>query len=312
MIILCESYIQTGLIPSNIGYGAFLNASTLNASLTDNSGTLCYASENAAILTPEQIEAAKSGPFMMNNNTRLCSRPVSGGRIYWVDDLTAINQTNEEIANNKKRLLKYNEILKAETELKARTAKAAEQNHLYDVMAIAVKPQLDRLANILESAKADDPDLKHKYALASVYSAFIKRRCNLALIGESMEYMQSFELISSIRESVEYLKAYGIHCYFGFDECGVLSTKSVILTYELFEMVVESILPQLSSLLVNLAASDGKLVLKLSMEATDAAIDANWQSDRVKECNGTLSVTSEDHSLFITFCVGNGGSRGKI
>ena len=127
-----------------------------------------------------------------------------------------------------------------------------------------------------------------------------------------MEYMQSFELISSIRESVEYLKAYGIHCYFGFDECGVLSTKSVILTYELFEMVVESILPQLSSLLVNLAASDGKLVLKLSMEATDAAIDANWQSDRVKECNGTLSVTSEDHSLFITFCVGNGGSRGKI
>ncbi len=312
MIILCESCIQAGLIPSNIGYGAFLNASTLNASLTDNTGTLCYASENAMPLTQSQLEAAKLRPVMINNDARLFSHPVSGGRLYWVDDLSAINKMNAEIANNKKRLLKYNKLLKSETELKARTARAAEKNHLYDVMAIAVKPQLDRLANILEGAKADDPDLKRKYALASVYSAYIKRRCNLALIGESTEDMHLFELISSIRESVEYLKAYGIHCYFGFDEGGVLPTKSVILAYELFEMVVESTLPQLSSLLINLTISDGKLLLKLSMEAMDAVIDANWQSDRVKDCNGTMRVICEDHSMFITLCVGNDESGGKI
>lgn len=307
IVALCESCIQVGLIPSNIGYGDFLNASTVRAQLADKNGSIRYASENASPLTPEQIKAAGGHPVLLDKDTRLSSQPVGGGRIYWTDNLTAVNNMNDEIAEIKEQLSEYHDLLRAEAELKGRTARAAEQNRLYDVIAAVIKPQLDKLALLLDAAAPDDPRLKEKYALACVLNAYIKRRSNLELIGENMAEMQSFELVSSIRESVEYLSVYGVSCSFAWEGDGVLPAEALILTYELFEMVVEAAIPRLSGLLVNLTVLDGALLLKLSMEDTNAVIDAGWRADRVGACGGTLSVTKEDGTVFVTFRTRKGG-----
>ena len=301
IVALCESCIQVGLIPSNIGYGDFFNASTVCAQLADETGKICYASENAVALTVEQINAAEHSAVFLDKNTRLRSYPVSGGKVLWTDDLSAINRMNNEISEIKEQLSKHHDLLRAETELKERTVRAAEQNRLYDVITAVVKPQLNQLAILLGNTAPNDAKLREKFALACVLNAYIKRRSNLALIGHDCEQMQSFELVSSIRESVEYLNVDGIPCSFDWKGEGLLPTEALILAYELFEMVVEASLPKLSGLLVNLAVMEGALVLKLSMEDEDTKIDANWEAKRVKACGGMLRVKKEDGTVFVTF-----------
>ena len=310
IITLCESCIQVGLIPSNIGYGDFLNASTVCAQLADETGNIRYASDNTVPLTPEDIKSAQSGSILLDKDTRLSSHHVSGGRVFWIDNLSAVNRMNDEIAEIKEQLAEYNGLLQAEAELKERTARAAEQNRLYDIIAGVIKPQIDKLALLLDNAAPDDPDMKQKYALACVLNAYIKRRSNLTLIGENLTEMQAFELVSSIRESVEYLNVYGVSCSFLWDGDGALPTETLILTYELFEAVVETTLSGLSELLVNMKVTDGALLLRLSMEDTDAVINPNWQAERVKAAGGTLSVEKEEGTVFVTFRTRKGGMRG--
>ena len=167
IITLCESCIQVGLIPSNIGYGDFFNASTICAQIVDESGKTRYASENTVALNSEQQKLAEQRPVLLDKDMRLSSRHISGGRIYWTDNLTAINRMNEEIAEIKERLSEYHDLLKAEIELKERIAHAAEKNRLYDFIAAVIKPQLDKLALVLEDTSPEDPQLKEKYAFGA-------------------------------------------------------------------------------------------------------------------------------------------------
>ena len=51
-----ESCIQTGLIPSNIGYREFFNASTADAQIVDRDGQVQFSSEGAAPLTDSQAK----------------------------------------------------------------------------------------------------------------------------------------------------------------------------------------------------------------------------------------------------------------
>lgn len=307
IVAFCESCIQTGLIPSNTGYGDFLAASAIATQLTDEDGSIRYHSKTAPPLAPAQMKQAQKHPVQIDRDTRLQSHSIGGGYIYWQDDLTVINEMNDELAEINEQLLEYNVLLQAEADLKKRRAQTAEKNRLYDGIAAAVSPQLERLAILLNDMSPDDPDLKHKYALACILNAYIKRRSNLALLEEHTECLDAFELETSIRESVEYLNVYGVMCAFHRNVSGGFSANEIILAYELFEAVVEAALPSLTALLINLAGKDGRLTLKICLEGTAACISPEWRR-RVCDSGGMLATEEEDGTVFVTLRLGEGAA----
>ena len=308
-----ESCIQTGLIPSNAGYELFFNASTIGAQIADSDHNVRYISEDAVELTREQMLEAEERPLMISDDLRLNSYPVKGGRMYWTDDLSAVNRMNRELEEVRRQLSEYNVLLRAQTSMKKRRARLAEQNRIYDCIAGAVSPQLEKLQGILDGITTDEhgEDVRKKYARACVLNAYVKRRSNLELIGQQSERMNIFELESSIRESLEYLRLCGCIC--GFERriraTEEFEPKALIFAYELFETAAEASMDCDCALLVNLSAAGGKLAMRMTGERCGELAEAGGWRARAQELGAEIGTAEEDDTQFVLLKYEGGSGR---
>ena len=86
-ILIWESCIQIGLIPSNTDYEGLFQLADLDAVILDNAGNAVYRSER---------EPAEAG--LQTKEKLLHSAPVRGGEIRYMEDVTEIRRMNREIA----------------------------------------------------------------------------------------------------------------------------------------------------------------------------------------------------------------------
>lgn len=266
MISLLECCIQTGLIPSNIGYNHIFMASSISAQIADMDGHTIFFSHNARQISVEQRRMAETEDIFIDEDTILHSEKIHGGRLFWTDDIRIINQLNHRLADTGDELAGENALLKAESQLKKQRIKIAEQTQLYDSITILVSTQIQKINSLLLGLTEDSPEFEKNMKLACVLNAYVKRRSNLALLCKKEEYLKMDELALCIRESVDYLMQYGVVCSFWQIGAGEIFHLLAEKFYEGFEMIVESVLPSLSVLLITLGAEHGKPFLKLSME----------------------------------------------
>ena len=260
---LWEGCIQIGLIPSNSGYGELFNESTVQAVLADRDGRIVYRSRNALPLTPAQMEEARAGSVLLGEHLRVRGLPVSGGAVYWAEDLTSIHELNRELEEAAERLAGENLLLEAENEITARRTSYETQNRLYDGIALTLRPQLERRAELLRPAEPDRDAL----ARAAVLGAYVKRRANLAVSAGAGGELPAGELYLSVRESMEYLALAGVRGAAAPPPDLSLPAELVCLCYELFQRTVESVLPGLTLLLVSFGGGPGfRMTLCLDRE----------------------------------------------
>ena len=270
-----------------------------------------YISENAVELTREQMTAARDRPLMITEDLRLKSYPVRGGRVYWTDDLAEVNRMNRELDEVRRQLSEYNVLLKAQTAMKKRRIRLAEQNRIYDCIAGAVAPQLEKLKVILDelSPEAESGDVRRKYACACVLNAYIKRRSNLELIGQQSGRMNAFELESSIRESLEYLRLCGVLCGFERNAGGEFESEALIFAYELFESAAEAAMGSDCALFVNLSAGDGRLSMRMTGEECGEVSGTESVAARARELGALIETAEEDGTSFVSLRYEEGGAE---
>ncbi len=204
-----ESCIQTGLIPSNIGYREFFNASTADAQIVDRDGQVQFSSEGAASLTDSQRRSAMTAPLLLGPDTQLQSRAIHAGRVFWKDDLTVIHKLNRELEEARAALAEEDDLIQAENEMKEEQARLQEQNRLYDSMADSVRPQLEKIRHLLDGLTSEAPDFVRRLGSACVLNAYIKRHSNLMLLAEKETTVNAAELglcirALTIKEAAEY------------------------------------------------------------------------------------------------------------
>lgn len=285
---LWEGCIQIGMIPSNSGYGEFFSHSTVRAVLADRDGRTVYRSWNALDLTPAQMENALMGSLLLGDHLRVRGRPVSGGAVYWAEDLTAIHQMNDELAEAAERIAGENQLLEAENEITARRTGYEIQNRLYDGIAETLRPWVERLDALLEEPRPD----RAVIARAAVLGAFVKRRANLAVTAEGGGNLPAGELYLSVRESMEYLELTGVTCTVAPPPDCLLPCGWVLAAYEVFQQAVESALPGLSLLLVSFfGRGAGDFAMGLAMDRAPALppdravprpevrLESRWEDD---------------------------------
>lgn len=310
-VTLWETYIQIGLLPSNTNYGVFFNVSTINAFITDRSHSIKYSSQNAVIPTKAQL-ADDTDNLYINENMKLCSHAITGGKVCWTEDISAINTINNELSNVKEQIAELNVILQAETEMKLKRAKIIEQNKLYDSISKIVLPQLTVLNSVIHEIEIHPENLQKKYAKACVLNVYIKRISNLCIIGKDKDRLPIFELENSIREMLEYLEVYGLSCSFVRHVLGECSTEILIFAFRFFEHIIEKTFENTTAVFVNLKADGKTMDLKLNLDtAVQTEISPKW-TEEIKKNGGTVSLEQEDDTFFVHLCFLQGGSYDKL
>lgn len=141
-----------------------------------------------------------------------------------------------------------------------------------------------------------------------MYLAYIKRRSNLEMLKKRSENIDVNEIALSVKESLGCLADCGITTSFVGNASGEYGAKICIFLYEFFEECIKKALPTLSGVIVKLSAGNGKIALRAVV--TDAAGSAkDFMGEEIKKCNGKVTVTAEDDSLYETLTFETGGEK---
>lgn len=298
-----ESCIKIGLIPCNTGYSEYFSNSSLSAQIADSENRVVYRSQKAVNITEKQMEQAKSSPVLISKNTVLHSNTVSGGNVFWTEDLTAVNDMNRELQEIGERLSEESDLLRAENEIKEQKARIAEQNRLYDSIAVQLKPQLDEIARLLEN----ENDFEKNIRLVCVLNCYVKRRANLALLADSCKYIDSRELYLSIRESAEYIKLCSVSSFVNFSgDCAALS-EHILLAFDIWQFWIESGLTSLTAVMADIFAEEGSILMKLSLDGGVICVCGESLRKRLCFFGGKMDVNEEDGTVFVRLFIPRGG-----
>lgn len=199
-VIVCESLIAIGFIPSNTDHAKYFDVADVSAVITNKNFDVELSSKNAPVVNAEQASAAfRNGEIALSKDLTLKCKNITGGEVFWTEDMSVINKINENLAEINAALAKENDLVTAENRIKEQRSKIEEQNNLYkEIFNISV-PYLKKIGKYLSKAKNDEEeDDALRYAV--VYGVLLKRRSNLTLMEKQGKISLS-ELFYSLRES---------------------------------------------------------------------------------------------------------------
>ncbi len=294
VIIYFESCINLGFIPSNNGYEELFTYSAVNASIADENKDVIYYSPKQRILSDEEMEQANTAPLYLDENTVVRSHKIHGGRVYWSDDLSSLNQIQKALTKLRDRLLDDNELLNAQNQIIEQQTQYATKNRLYDTIAEIVTPDAQKISKILRKKPKDRNDLENRLMRATVYGIFIKRRVNLELIHDRSEKISVKELYLSVKEALDNLTFMNIHSYIEMDRDRVLSGENLIGVYEFFEQVILKYLPEIQVIMVHVPKKES---FEFTVELGNRDAWDVIPEEELRHFPGNVTVTAEDNTL---------------
>jgi len=296
-IFVWESCIQIGLLLSNTDYGKIFTLFPLNALITDEAGTVLLRSADADVPPAEKLAAARKAPVNMDEDHILHSHAIHDGAVYWIEDISAVNEINRKIASAIEYLQDEQSLLLEETRIRAERAAYETQNRLYDSLSPLVQPQLAAAQRLLTAEDGEDEALfRERLTLAMALCVYVKRRINLSLLAAKNERLSADELALAIQETLEYLRLRGVIC--GMERLGAageLPAADLLLAYDFFASVVEAALPSLSALFV-LVRCGGPFGIDISTETPSSRPAPHWRL-RQRESAGAVMTLSEEDGL---------------
>ena len=148
IVLLLESAIQSGLLPSNTRYQEVFDSTTVPVLIVDGEYQTHYVSGAALPVSEAQMRQSAGGTVDLGD-ALLSSAPIKAGHVVWQNDITKLNELRSRLQSTLEQLGEENTLLQAELELMEKRAKADEQNRLYDRIASEVEPQLIKAEQLL-------------------------------------------------------------------------------------------------------------------------------------------------------------------
>ena len=293
-----ESLVITHAVPTNSEYSSFFRASSIKAGLTDENYKVAIKSANGVSPLPEQIKAAENKQtFLDDGVTLLKSTKVPGGHFYWTEDTGELVKLNEQLKETGDYLEEERAMLNEAARLEEQKKRTSEQNRLFDGIAKSLKPQLDRIEEILNGLPDDEAGFCREMKYAGVLGAYVKRYSNLLLLSDAESRADSSELFLCINESFVYLRLLGAFCCADVQPGIELPLSYELLMYELFEAVTESAFMTVSSMFVTLKRDERGLTFYVEAAALNAAIDKSFY-EKAESAGFTLETAYSDGCFF--------------
>ena len=306
IVLLLESAIQSGLLPSNTRYQEVFDSTTVPVQIVDTEYQPHYVSGGALPVPEEEMRRTERETVHLDG-TLLNSAPINGGRVVWQDDVTQLNELKERLQDTLEQLGEENVLLQAELELKEKRAKTDEQNRLYDRIAREVEPQLIKVDMLIHRIEKEPENARELIAKICVLGSYIKRRGNLLLLGEDAERIHARELEYCIRESLENLRLADMFTSFNSNcDDEMLLREHIVAVYDFYETIVEQMLNDMTAMMVNLACHKGKITMNIQIGCTEVIAEQVLSDVKVPYGNFTYDIMDEDVTIDLT--VSEGGA----
>lgn len=303
IVLLLESAIQGGLLPSNTRYREVFDKTTVPVQIVDREYRPYYVSGGALTVSEDQMHQTAEATVDLGDFL-LRSAPIKAGRVVWQDDITRMNELRIRLSETMERLGEENTLLQAELELKENRAKTDEQNRLYDRIAWEVRSQLVKADDLLLMIERGSEDSRNLIAKLCVLGSYIKRRGNLLLLGEDNGTVQTRELEYCIRESMDNLNLAGVATSFHSHCTGELRLKLIIAAYDFYETFVERLLDAMTAMMVNLNCTDEKIAMNIQLGCTEEIARQVLESIFTPYGSFRYEVMEEDAVIDLTITEG--------
>lgn len=308
VVIVCESLIRIGFIPSNTDHAKFFDVADVSAVITDKNFNVELSSKNAPEITREQAKkAVQSGEIALSKDTILKAKAITGGEVFWTEDLSVVNKINDRLAEINATLAEEIDLVTAENRLKEQRSKIEEQNNLYKGIFGIAKPHLKKIGKRFAKAMTDE-EKDDALRLSVVYGVFLKRRANLAMTETDGKITLS-ELVYSLRESADALTFYGVYSSVFAVGDGEFPAEQIEFIYEFFEDCIECALPDLTACLIRLSEKNGTLSCRIALDNVKNAIPEGWRNKECEKLGATLVVEESDETLYATLTFLNKGGQ---
>ena len=305
IVLLLESAIQGGLLPSNTNYRQLFDATTVPVQIVDRDYQPHYVSGGALPVSEDKMRLTEAGTVNMGSSL-LSSAEINGGRVVWEDDISRLNELRQQLQDAQEQLGEENTLLQAELELIEQRTKTEEKNRLYDLIAKEVEPQLIK-TDMLLGRIAKEPENRKLLAKVCVLGSYIKRRGNLLLLGEDAEKIAARELEYCIRESLENLRLGGAYTSLNADCEGQLPLEHVVAVYDFYETVTERLLDDITAMLVNLSCHGESIRMNMQMGCTGEI--AHKVLDDIYLPYGSVNYEFMDEDMVINLSINEGGQK---
>ena len=292
-----ESCIRCGLIHSNKDYDELLYATTIPVQITDTDFSLKHTS--SALQNPlssDILRHMNSDTVMLDKDTILKRHPLQDGWVFWTEDISELNRIQEELGMTQDELRDSGNVLAAENAQREKRLRLSEENRLYDMMEIQTSKQVTLLRNCLtEIQKAESTDAARKLlGQAIILGTYIKRRNNMIFVSTRRGTISAQELRLCFNESVENLNLYGMECAVSINGDGRFPMKQAMQIYDLFEVVVETGIESIRSLLFSIEIN-AFIEVNVCVSCTESLY-------RLKEQFPGIECTQDDDDLqYITY-----------
>lgn len=298
IIAMWDSYIKIGLVPSNLNYDKYIKNSTFPLTLTDKALNVVFSSNSVQPISYEQMTQAVKEPVEIGMDTLLHAYNIRGGYMFWTEDTTAVNNLQYELKEIGEGLTEKGEMLRRDNELKEQLAAVEVQNRIYDDIAVKIKPQLQKLSQIVNSRHGFEENI----AYVCVLNSFIKRMANLTLLANYAENININELFLSISESSEYLRLLSVTSAVSVFGSGEFKSEDILAAFELREYIIESCIDTLKTEFVSLTADENGFYIKMN-------IDADNISQLKDQLPKIAQVSYEDETCYVSAYFSKGGDK---
>lgn len=304
IVLLLESAIQGGQLPSNTNYQQLFDATTIPVQIVDKDYQPHYVSNGALPVSEEDLRNSASGTVHLKNSL-LSSAAINGGRVVWEDDISRLNALQQQLQDALEQLGEENVLLQAELEVKEQRAKADEKNRLYDRIAEEVEPQLIKTDELIRRIEAEPENKRTLLAKVCVLGSYIKRRGNLLLLGEDARRIPARELEYCIRESLENLRLGNVFTSLNAACDGDLLLEHIVAAYDFYETMAERLLDEITAMMVNLTCQNGMIRMNIQMGCTEEIAHQVWENVSLPYGKFVYEIMDED--VVIDLVITEGG-----
>lgn len=310
-ILLIETCIRIGLIPSNDNYLTYSKISSMPFVITDKKlNPVTNHLDDIDITKAQYEESMTKGSLLLSKNIRLSNQNISGGHIFYIEDLSSITEMVHELSSKNELLSEEKELIAYENELKEQKAKIEKKNQLYDNIFAIVKEDLNQLKELLEKTDKESENCLKNMKKACVYLTYIKRRSNLEILHNQHEFINIQEIVLSINESLVYLNECGILASLINNGKGEYNGDLCILLYEFFEYYLKTTFDSLHELILRIDSFENELSLRIISDVSLVS-PYGFEKEKMKQYRLTLTSFKEDDLFYtvLTFPIKGGETK---
>lgn len=268
VIVVFEICIRIGFIRSNSEYSAIFASSTIGARITDENFNTVYVSSNAIDADREILRKASEGCVSFDGGLRLLCCAVDGGYVMWQDDVSELVGAIHSLNEAKESLADSNLILEENYRTLFRIQSLNQQNKLYDAMQAQTRGEIETVNSLFDRFPTADEKLKREIlGKIIVVGAYIKRRCNLMLIGFQNGKTDVNELKLCLSESLSNLSVCKKDNSMTFNASGFYDIEDLEFIYDAFEKTIETVFESMNAVFVRVVSIRGVLEADFEIES---------------------------------------------